>query len=275
MGKIKLGVVTQLEKAKDIESQFRKIADAGFASCQLHCWDESLISDDIADKVNIAVKKTGIEISAFWCGWQGPSIWNFTEGPVTLGLIPPAYRLYRMQTLMKGSDFAGKINVSKLATHAGFIPENPNDADYIGLISALKHIAAYCKSNGQWFLFETGQETPVTLVRTIQDVGSDNLGINLDPANLLMYGKANPVDAVEILGALIKEVHAKDGIYPVNGKTLGEEKPLGEGRVNFPAFIARLKDIGYEGALTIEREIYGEQQNTDIMRAKKLLEDLL
>ena len=124
------------------------------------------------------------------------------------------------------------------------------------------------------FCLETGQETPVTLLRCLLDVGTGNMGVNLDPANLLMYGKANPVDAVDVLGAHIKTVHAKDGEYPTDPYKLGVEKPLGEGRVDFPRLIAKLKGIGYGGPLIIEREISGEQQIRDIVRAKEMLEPL-
>ena len=99
--------------------------------------------------------------------------------------------------------------------------------------------------------------------------------MNLDPANLLMYGKANPIDALDILGPYVKGVHAKDGEYPTDPRQLGVEKPLGEGRVNFPALIAKLKTFGYSGALTIEREISGPQQVEDIKRGMELLKALL
>ena len=124
------------------------------------------------------------------------------------------------------------------------------------------------------FWFETGQETPITLLRTIEDVGTGNMGINLDPANLLMYGKANPVDALDVFGKYVTGVHAKDGEYPTNGRDLGVEMPLGEGRVNFQVLIPKLKALGYTGALTIEREISGPQQNEDIRRAMELLDPL-
>ena len=124
-------------------------------------------------------------------------------------------------------------------------------------------------------MFETGQETPVTLLRTIEEVGTGNLGVNLDPANFILYGKANPVDSLDIIGKYVRGVHAKHGKYPTNGRDLGKEYPLGEGDVNFPEFIKKLKKIGYKGALTIEREISGEKQIKDIMSAKKLLESLI
>ena len=136
-------------------------------------------------------------------------------------------------------------------------------------------MANYVKANGQYFLFETGQETPVTLLRTIEDIGTDNLGINLDPANLILYGKANPVDALDVFGKYVRDVHAKDGLYPTDGKHLGRETPLGEGKVDFPRLIAKLREVGYDGSLTIEREISGEQQLKDILRGKALLEELI
>ena len=136
-----------------------------------------------------------------------------------------------------------------------------------------------CKENGQNFLFETGQETPVTLKRAIQDiekaVGKGNVGINLDPANLIMYGKANPVDALEVFGEYVMGIHGKDGKYPTDGHHLGDEVPLGQGKVNYPAFIAKLKEIGYQGDITIEREISGEEQKKDIRMAKELLDKLI
>ena len=129
----------------------------------------------------------------------------------------------------------------------------------------------YCKANGQYLLFETGQETPITLKRTIEYVGTGNLGINLDPANLLLYGKANPCDAVDIFGDYVRGVHGKDGQYPTDPNYLGEEKRIGDGRVNFPCLIKKLKEHGYDGSITIEREIDGDKQIEDILYAKEFL----
>ena len=99
--------------------------------------------------------------------------------------------------------------------------------------------------------------------------------INLAPANLLMYGKANPVDALEVFGEYVMGIHGKDGKYPTDGHHLGDEVPLGQGKVNYPAFIAKLKEVGYEGDITIEREIDGDEQKKDIRMAKDLLDKLI
>ena len=181
--------------------------------------------------------------------------------------------------LQKGIAFAAMIHVKDVATHVGYMPENPYDPNYAGVLACLKELVKQCKENGQNFLFETGQETPVTLKRAIQDIekelGKGNVGINLDPANLVMYGKANPVDALEVFGEYVMGIHGKDGKYPTDGHMLGAEVPLGQGKVNYPAFVAKLKEIGYAGDITIEREISGEEQKKDIVMAKAVLDELL
>lgn len=148
----------------------------------------------------------------------------------------------------------------------------------LGLVPA-DYRAERCKKNGQVFLFETGQETPVTLKRALQDiekdVGEGCVGVNLDPANLLMYGKANPVDALEVFGEYVRGVHGKDGKYPTDGHFLGEEVPIGQGKVNYPVFVERLKEVGYDGDITIEREISGVEQKKDILAGKEYLEQLI
>ena len=157
----------------------------------------------------------------------------------------------------------------------GYLYENPLHEDYQPLIEAIRDVAEYCKANGQKLLFETGQETPVTLRRVIEDVGTGNLGINLDPANLSLYCQGNPVDALDVFGEYVCDIHAKDGKYPTNGRYLGEETIVGAGKVNFPKFVERLKEIGYNGTMIIEREIWGEQQIKDINDTKIYLEELI
>jgi len=258
----------------DVREELKKVHDLGLASCQLGCWGPEHYTDESLAAVKNASREFGVEISALWTGYPGPAHWNFTEGPATIGFVPPEYREMRVAALIQGAEFAAKLGVSTTISHAGFIPENPNDPLYAGTVEALAKIAKRCKELGLSFCFETGQETPITLLRMMTDIGTGNLGINLDPANLLMYGKANPIDALDILGPYVKGVHAKDGEYPTDPAHLGVEKPLGQGRVNFPVLVPKLKSFGYEGALTIEREISGDQQIKDIRAAVELLEPL-
>lgn len=277
---MRIGVLIELFEDTNIDEKFGELRSMGMESCQLVCWNRKILHDEGAvQAVNRAVEKYGVKISAFWCGWEGRKVWDFYEGQLTLGLVPADYRAERVKMLMEGSDFAKKIHVTDLATHVGYMPENPYDPKYGEVLAACKAVVEKCKENRQNFLFETGQETPVTLKRAIQDIekalGKGNVGINLDPANLIMYGKANPVDALEVFGEYVCGVHGKDGLYPTDGHHLGAEVPLGQGKVNYPAFIAKLKEVGYEGDITIEREISGEEQKKDIIMAKEILEKLI
>ena len=124
-------------------------------------------------------------------------------------------------------------------------------------------------------LYETGQESPVTLLRCITDVGLDNQFVNLDTANLILYGKGNPVDALDVVGKLVRGMHAKDGMFPTDPKELGKEVPIGQGRVDFPTLFKRLKKLNYRDAVTIEREISGPQQLEDVRKEKIFLEKLI
>lgn len=272
---MRIGVLVQLKTATDVDRKFSDVRAMDMCSCQLVVWDRALMTDTVAENIRSAAGKHGVDITAFWCGWQGPKVWDFYDGQLTLGLVPAAYRFKRMEMLLEGSDFAQKIGVRDVVTHAGYLPENPYDPSYQEVLSALKVVAGKCRENGQRFLFETGQETPVTLKRAIADIGLDNLGVNLDPANLIMYGKANPVDALDVLGEYVMGVHGKDALYPTDGRKLGVETPLGKGKVNFPRLIARLKEVGYDGDITIEREISGEDQKRDILLARELLKQLI
>jgi len=217
-----------------------------------------------------------IEISSFWCGWTPPSVWNFSDGPYTLGLVPSAYRGERLVQLKQGADFAKRLGAPNVVTHVGFLPEQAENETYRGVLGAIRELASYCRKIGIDFNFETGQETPVTLMRTIYDIGFDNVGINFDPANIILYGKGNPVDAIDIFGDRIKGVHVKDGDYPTAPfRALGKERVVGEGTVNYPVFLPKLLESGYTGDLYIEREISGEQQIADIKKTIDYIKQFL
>lgn len=273
MTKLKLGIIARLEKGA--ASELRQAHELQLPTAQVVCWRPELFTSEIGDQLIAASEKYQVEVTTIWTGYPGPAVWNFTEGPTTIGLVPPIYRTERIAALKAGADFAAHVGAPSITTHVGFIPETPNNPLYPALLDALHEVVSYCDTRGIGFYFETGQETPVTLLRVIEELGYDNLGVNLDPANLLMYGKANPLDALDVLGRYVTGVHAKDGDYPSDGLHLGPEKPLGEGRVNFPLLIPKLKALGYTGALTIEREISGPQQIADIKHAIKLLTPLL
>ncbi len=204
-----------------------------------------------------------------------PLKWNFIEGPSTIGIVPRAYRQARMDALKQTSDFAKLLNVPQLQTHCGFLPEDPKDPLYDESVLAIRELADHCKGNGQSFLMETGQETPVTMLRVLKDVDRPNLGVGLDTANLILYGKANPVDALKILGPHVQAVHAKDGRWPTDPEKLGQEVLIGKGEVDFTKVLGGLHALGYKGAITIERETSGPQQIEDVRAEKAYLQQIL
>jgi sugar phosphate isomerase/epimerase len=206
---------------------------------------------------------------------EGRMVWNLREGPETIGIIPRNTRAARIDALKRASDLAHASGVKAVHTHCGFIPENPNDPLYAETVTAMKDVASYCRNNGQTFLCETGQESPITLLRAIDDVGLDNVAVNLDVANLILYGKGEPVGALDVLGPRVRGLHAKDGLYPTDPYGLGEEVPIGSGRVRFPEVIQKLRALSYTGPITIEREISGPKQEADLRASRQYLEGLL
>ncbi len=262
---MELGVLSSF--TEDGSNPFDVIARYGVATTQLNNWDMSKWTRENAEKVKRDLKSSGVRLAALWTGYSGTVIWDLIDGPDTMGLIPEYTRKRRIADLKAGADFAAMVGAPAIITHCGFIPETPKCHLYMEVLDALGEIAEYCQKLGLEFWFETGQETPVTLLRTIEDIGLPNLGINLDTANIILYGKGNPVDALDVFGKYVRNLHIKDGFYPEDGHKLGRHCPIGEGKVDFEKVITKLHEIGFTGELVVEREITGEQQAKDIMAA--------
>ena len=267
---LRLGLIISV--GGDPDAALVKIRNLGIATVQLFMEE---LEPSAAGPLCLALEKYGIEPTAVVVGGPGREVWDFYQGPLTIGLVPRDTRTARIAHIKKASDFAKRCGIAAVQTHCGFIPENPNDPLYSETVDAIREVAAYCRRNGQNFRYETGQETPITLVRAIHDVGTDNQGVNFDLANLILYGKANPVDAIEVIGPYVQGIHAKDGRWPTNPRDLGQEVPISKGKVDFPRIIAGLKELDYRGAVTIEREISGPQQMEDVRVAKAYLEKLI
>ena len=257
---------------KEPDQALAPVKQLGFAYCGLYL---NSFTDAYATRLCGALERLGLRATALFASGPGPQVYDFYQGPETIGLVPRATRAARVAAFKQASDFAKQCGIPAFETHCGFIPENPNDPLYQETVAAIREVAGHCRKNGQTFLYHAGQETPVTLLRTIQDVGLDNQGVGLDTANLILCGKGHPLDALEVYGRHLKAVNAKDGLYPTNAKDLGKETLLGQGRVDFPRFLRRLKELDYTAPIIIEREITGPQLFEDLKQARAYLEKLL
>lgn len=265
-----------IKPGRGIETTIGRVKQLGFSNCFLSL-DDFLgkYNAALARQISDVLAKNGVVATTVEVVGPGPLKWNFLEGPATIGVVPRATRTARMDALKKTSDFAKLLGVGRVQTHCGFIPEDPSDPLYEETVLAIRDLVKHCVANGQDFLMETGQETPTTMMRAIKDVDHPNLGVGLDTANLILYGKANPVDAVDIIGPHVKAMHAKDGRWPTDPSKLGEETVIGQGLVDFKHVFSKLKQLGYAGAITIERETSGPQQIEDVRQEKAYLENIL
>lgn len=271
---MELGLLIQ--PARGIEETIGRVRQLGFTNCFLSLdayigkYDKAL-----ARRMQDALDKNRLVATTAEVVGPGALKWNFTQGPATIGVVPRATRVARVDALKQTSDFAKMLGIGRVQTHCGFIPEDPADPLYDETVLTIRDLAKHCAGNGQDFLMETGQETPTTMLRAIKDVNHPNLGVGLDTANLILYGKANPVDAVDLIGPYVKAMHAKDGRWPTDPSKLGEEVVIGKGLVDFRKVLGKLKRMGYTGAVTIERETSGPQQMEDVKQEKMYLERIL
>lgn len=256
----------------DPETVLKQVHELGFRACEVYTDNHD---PAIGRRMRETLDEYQIELTSIFSMGPGPMVWDFYQGPQTIGLVPRPWRRKRLDHLKSASDFAKLVGAPAVETHCGFIPENPNDELYLETVEALREIVGYCRANGQTFLYHAGQETPVTLLRVIQDVGFDNQGVGLDTANPIMYGTGHPVYVLDVYGNYLRAVNPKDGLYPTDPEQLGKEVPIGQGKVDFPSLIRRLREIGYRGVMNIEREISGPQQVEDIRQAKIYLEQLI
>jgi sugar phosphate isomerase/epimerase len=215
-------------------------------------------------------------VTAF-AAYEGESYADIPTVQRTVGFIPPSTREERERRTYEVSEFAAALGIPGIATHIGFVPEDPAHPDYIAVREMVRRVCDYAARHGQTFALETGQEPARTLLEFFQDVARPNLRINFDPANMILYGTGDPIEALGLLHPYVLTVHCKDGDWPPKDdqNALGTERPLGEGAVGMERFLAKLKEIGYRGPLSIERETPDHQEKLrDVRMAVGLLERL-
>ena len=216
-----------------------------------------------------ALEAAQLTLVTVFAAYQGEDYADIPTVQRTVGFVPHDTRQAREQRTYEVSDFASAIGVRSIATHVGFIPEDTTHPDYVAVREMVRRVAGHAAAHGQTFALETGQEPAHVLQRFLNDVNRPNLGINFDPANMILYGTGDPIEALNVLGPLVLSVHAKDGDWPPPDReqALGLERPLGQGAVGIPNFVRKLREIGFRGPLNIEREAENQQERISDIRA--------
>ena len=223
------------------------------------------------------LEELGVRVTCVFAGFAGESYADIPTVKATVGIVPSATRQERVAELREIGDFAHALGVDTVGLHIGFVPHNADDPDYQEVVALTQDVCRELAERGQKLHLETGQEPAEVLLRFFHDVGSDNLFNNFDPANMILYGIGEPLEAQEQLGPHVRSVHSKDANWSDRpGETWGMEMPLGQGAVGMERFLDTLDKIGYTGPLTIEREIPQEpaRQKEEIGGALSLLRRL-
>lgn len=258
---------------RDRLAAFAAAARLGFRVVHTGGLPESwLTGPERAEYIRTA-RASGLAVATMFVGFDGQSYADLPSIRRTVGLSLPGLRDHRTEVARRYSDLAAELGAPSLSAHVGFLPDR-DGPDHSLLVQVLRTILDHCAANGQTLHLETGQESAAELLRLIRDVGWPNLGVNFDPGNFLLYGTDDPLPALEVLAGYVKGVHCKDGLRPDRPGALGTEVPLGRGGVDFPAFLRRLRELGYAGPLVIERE-GGPDPVADVVAARAYLERLV
>lgn len=277
MSKWPIGVFASVDAGLGVN--FDVVKELGIPSIQLHSPHQKTRTKETADAFLKKCADAGVTITCVFGGFEGESYADIETTARTVGLVPEDTRAARVQEMKEISDFARLLGVGAVGLHIGFVPEDSNSGSYQDLLKTTRDLLDHVKANGQNLHLETGQETADHLLHFIADVDRDNLYINFDPANMILYGTGEPIAALKKVGQYVRSIHCKDATWAPEdrrGLDWGREVALGEGDVGMEDYLRTLKEIGYDGPLTIEREIPEDpvQQKADIGKAVSLLESL-
>ena len=250
------------------------ISELNVPTIQLHAPSQEKRNAVHAASLKAQLEEMGVICTAVFGGFEGESYADIPTVIKTIGLVPASTRQSRLEEMYAISDFANHLGCDTVALHLGFIPHDPAADGYSDIVDVTRLLCDHCATNGQFLHLETGQETAEGLMEFISQVARDNLKINFDPANMILYGTGEPIEALKTVAQHVRSVHCKDGTWSDKpGDTWGAEVPLGKGDVDIEAYLKTLKDTGYTGPLTIEREIPQdpERQKQEIGAAIELL----
>jgi len=214
---------------------------------------------------------SGIVIGSGMFGCVGEDYSTLETIRLTGGIAPDSTWQQNLQNIRATAELAKKLSLSLVTFHAGFLPHEESDPDFSKMLQRLREVAEVFQAKDIRLGLETGQETAPVLFQLLESLDRPNVGVNFDPANMLLYDKGDPVSAVEVLGPWIRQAHIKDANRTKVPGTWGEEVPAGTGEVNWTAFFRALKQFDFSGDFVIEREA-GSQRVADIRTAKAMVE---
>ncbi len=275
MEKWPIGVFASLDAGLGVKLEVAQ--ELGVPTIQLHAPAPASRTSENADKFLARIGDMGIRLTAVFGGFDGESYADIPTTQKTIGFVPPETRAARVAEFKEIADFAHRLGCDVTALHIGFIPHDSGSPTYGEIVSITRDVCDHVAANGQSLHLETGQETADGLLQFINDVGKPNLGVNFDPANMILYGTGEPIEALRKIGKHVRSVHCKDATWADQpGEAWGAEVPLGEGQVGMEDYLRTLDEIGYTGPLTIEREIpqEPERQKIEIGKAVSLLIEL-
>ncbi len=270
-----LGVFTSIDAGLGVRLDVAR--ELGVPSIQLHSPHAQGRTPDAAEAFLKQLDEYGIELTCVFGGFEGESYADIPTVEKTIGLVPHETRFARLAEMKEISDFTRLLGCSVVGLHVGVVPHDRSTKEYADVVEVTRQLCDHAAYNEQNIHLETGQESAEGLLHYIEDVQRPNLFINFDPANMILYGTGEPIPALIQVGRYVRSVHCKDATWsPEPGITWGAEVPLGKGDVDMRAYLTTLKEIGYQGPLTIEREIpqEPERQKEEILHATTLLTQL-
>jgi L-ribulose-5-phosphate 3-epimerase len=219
------------------------------------------------------LQQAGIGIVSGMFGCVGEDYSTLETIRVTGGIAPDATWEKNWKNIQATAELAQRLGLKLVTFHAGFLPHEASDPSFAKLRQRLIQTADAFQTRGIALGLETGQETSAVLSEFLRQLARPNVGVNFDPANMLLYDKGNPIEALRTLGPWIRQVHIKDARRTKVPGTWGDEVVAGTGEVDWPAFFKTLEQVGFRGDLCIEREA-GDQRVADIRTAREMIEQL-
>jgi len=223
--------------------------------------------------VGTKAKARGVTLVSGMMGTIGEDYTTLESIRRTGGVVPDATWPENWKNIQADAELAARLGLKLVTFHAGFLPHEETDPTFAKLQERLRKIADAFQARGIALGMETGQETPETLAAFLRKLDHKNVGVNLDPANIILYDKGDPVAAIKVLGTWLKQCHLKDAVRTKVPGQWGQEVVLGTGQVDWKGFFAALQAVNFTGNLCIEREA-GKQRVADIRTAREYLERL-